>query len=88
MDIMKPKNSEPWRAYEYACKAARELNGAAFKLYIYLSYWPEDIAVSFSYSSFARNCGGGLTSARRAMAELMEKGYIQQVADELFYFYL
>lgn len=84
------KNESDWMDYTYMCDAAKLLNGAAFKLYIYFCYCTPDTTETYSHSHFANEFGGGLTSARRAFYELIEKGYLRQDDNEdlnHYYFY-
>lgn len=82
------KDDLPWLEYAYVTDAAKKLNGAAFKLYIYfcaeITSGLEEI--TFSPSKYVQTCGGGITSARRAFQELIDAKYLTQIRDDCFIF--
>lgn len=61
--------------HEDVVEAARCLNGAAYKMYIYL-YLFCGYELEFSTKKYIQYCGGGDASARRALQELIKAGYL------------
>ena len=62
---------------ESIIQASHELNGGAYKLYIYL-YLFGGTEIEFSTKRYIQYCGGGDASARRAIKELMDHNFLQQ----------
>ena len=84
--IMFEENEQPWLEYIYVKEASKVLNGAAFKLYIYFSSFSNESEIVFSPSKYIKEFGGGLTSARRAFEELVEKKYLTLINNNTFLF--
>ena len=57
-------------------EAAKRLNGAAFKYYIYLLMNKDGYALNYSPEHFRKTFGVGLTSAKSVFDELIKAGYI------------
>lgn len=72
--------------YNYISDAAKTLNGAAFKLYIYLFEQMTPNYFEFSFSRFVKDFGGGLTSAKRGFKELLEHNYLVLQKDGTYLF--
>ena len=56
--------------------AVKELSPSAFKLYLYLGQNQDNYRFGYSPKDFMMNYGVSESSAKRAKAELVEKGYI------------
>lgn len=67
--------------------AAENLNNTAFKLYIYLITNANNFKLEFSPQHISNNYGISLSSARRAITELIEKGYVVETSSGRFEFY-
>lgn len=80
------KDEQPWLEYVYIKEASKNLNGAAFKLYIYFSSFSNETEIIFSPSRYVKDFGGGLTSARRAFEELVEQKYLTLIKNNTFLF--
>ena len=85
INCQQSNNDAPWLEYIYIKDAANNLNGAAFKLFIYFSSLMSE-EIIFSPSNYAQEFGGGITSARRAFGELIEAGYLVEQEDNRFIF--
>lgn len=62
---------------ENIANAARNLNGSAFKLYIYLLSNQDGFTKDYSPQHFENIYGVSNSSAKRAFQELIEAGYIE-----------
>lgn len=73
-----PNSTGFFKAYnEDILKAAKELNGAAFKVYMYLVTTTFMGKFAFSPAAIAGKTGISVRTAQDAYKELIEKGYIE-----------
>lgn len=72
--------------YLYISAAARTLNGSAFKLFIYLFEQIPNQEIIFSASDFIRDFGGGYSSVKRSLEELIKNNFLQQQDTNIFLF--
>lgn len=87
-----PKKGEKKRFLTVYCesieKAAQELSGEVpFKLYIYLLCNEDKYDLWFSPATFAKLYGVSTGAARRAVKELEDKGYIEEMGSNKLAFY-
>lgn len=80
------KKSYDWLEYEDTMKACRALNGAAFKVYVYLSSFCEGEEISFSPQAIGEELGIGTSTVRNAFNELVRENYILKVKDKIYNF--
>ena len=67
--------------------AARNLNGSAFKAYMYLLMNKPGYSLYYSPEHFVKTFGVGLTSAKKVCDELRQAGYLVEVAPFQYEFY-
>lgn len=67
--------------------AARNLNGSAFKAYMYLLMNKPNYSLYYSPEHFVKTFGVGLTSAKKVCDELRQAGYLVEVAPFQYEFY-
>lgn len=80
-------HEEDWITYLNITEASRNLNGVAFKLYIYFMLQEPNTTIQFSPSVFVNEFGGGTTSVRRAMQELIQANYLKPEDNNTFSFF-
>ena len=68
-------------------EACRELNGVAFKLYIYLTAFEPDNEINFSPKIFCDIVDVSMSSEKNAFKELLEKNFLVQESPEHYIFY-
>lgn len=76
----------PWLEYIDTMAACRALNGAAFKVYIYLSSYVGGEVIDFSPQAIGNELGVGVSTARNAFSELAREGYLQKIEDKIYSF--
>lgn len=74
--IYMPKDEKSWMIYTRIADAAKILTGTGFKLYLYLYFQEQETEENFSPAAFLRDFGVSISSAHRAIKELIEKGYL------------
>jgi hypothetical protein len=67
--------------------AAQNLNGAAFKAFIYLLMNKPEYPLYYSPEHFVKTFGVGMTSAKKVCDELRQAGYLVEVAPQQYEFY-
>lgn len=67
--------------------AAKNLNNTAFKLYMYLVCNANNFKLEFSPQFISNTYGISLTSARRAIQELIDAGYVVEESGNRYEFY-
>ena len=75
-----------WVEYTDTMKACRALNGAAFKMYIYLSSYSCRDTVDFSPQSVGEELGIGVSTARNAFNELVRENFLIKKDTHTFIF--
>ena len=80
------KKEYAWLEYRDTMKACRALNGAAFKVYVYLSSFENGEEISFSPQAVGRELGIGLSTARNAFNELAREGYLRREDEQVYSF--
>ena len=71
-----PKDEKSWMIYTRVANAAKTLTGTGFKLYLYLYFQEQETEGNFSPAALLRDFGVSISSAHRAIKELIEKGYL------------
>lgn len=75
-----------WLEYIDTIKACRTLNGAAFKIYVYLSSYSNGDIVDFSPQKINQELNIGISTARNAFSELAREGYLKKIQEKLYSF--
>lgn len=75
-----------WKNYDAIMEACRNLNGAAFKLFVYLSSFDKGEEFYFFPKLFCDTCNVSLTSEKNAFNELLIKQYLKQIQSDYFLF--
>ena len=85
--IIKINKEVKWGDYVQIMEACRELNGVAFKLYIYLTAFEPDNEINFSPKNFCDIVNVSMSSEKNAFKELLEKNFLAQESPEHYIFY-
>jgi hypothetical protein len=67
--------------------AAQNLNGAAFKAFIYLLMNKPEYPLYYSPEHFVKTFGVGLSSAKKVCDELLAAGYLVEIEPQVYEFY-
>ena len=84
--IIKIDYDNEWCEYENLMEACRYLNGAALKLYLYLSAYGAGEEIVFFPSNFHALTGVSLSAEKKAFAELITNHYLVEKEKNYFLF--
>lgn len=83
---VKIRKDYSWVEYNDTMQACRNLNGAAFKIYIYFSSYCNGDTVDFSPRQVSNELGININTARNAFNELITKKYLNEIMPEIYIF--
>lgn len=83
---IKIKKTYPWVEYTDTMKACRVLNGAAFKMYIYLSSFTSGDEINFSPQAISAELNISISTIHNAFNELVREEYLQKKEEKVYIF--